>query len=394
MNKPGKGALIETAGGANFKFSKIAISVNNYTTIGLNPYIDTVNVGIQNNTTPGSNIPNDTSLNNSALSGAVNTAAQAINIIGFNTIQDLLCGVGNTCLTSNGINNATDLATALINQADSSGLSASQINQAANSMLEYSQQAAPVIQNLTSGNSYTNNKSNLTVDGGSFTEIAFGYAKQVNFLSGLSIGANLKAINGRIANTTFAFMSNSDTKDVVKDALDNAKSTWKPGLDIGFLWNMKEKYPSLPMKPRLGLVIRNINSPKFDRPNNIGGTYKLDRQARIGLALSPANFWHLALDMDITKNKTFIDGFDSRQLSFGTEINIINKKAFNIPLRAGISKNLAESDSKSVYSLGTGLNLIYMHFDISAQMSSNKTEIDGTKYPDKFAVAASFGLLF
>ncbi|MDO8803278.1 MAG: hypothetical protein Q7R35_02510 [Elusimicrobiota bacterium] len=37
MNKPGTGALIEVAGGANFKFSKVALSVNNFTSIRSEP---------------------------------------------------------------------------------------------------------------------------------------------------------------------------------------------------------------------------------------------------------------------------------------------------------------------------------------------------------------------
>src|SRR3989338_7130895 len=48
MNEPGKGALFQVAGGANFKFSKVALSVNNFTSVGLNPFIDMVNIGMSN----------------------------------------------------------------------------------------------------------------------------------------------------------------------------------------------------------------------------------------------------------------------------------------------------------------------------------------------------------
>jgi hypothetical protein len=100
------------------------------------------------------------------------------------------------------------------------------------------------------------------------------------------------------------------------------------------------------------------------------------------------------MDIDVTKNKTAVDGFDSRQLAMGTEINIFNRKAFNIPLRAGLLKNIAEEDSKMAYTLGTGLNLLHMHFDVSGVVSSERTELEGTKYPTKVGVSASFGLLF
>jgi hypothetical protein len=100
------------------------------------------------------------------------------------------------------------------------------------------------------------------------------------------------------------------------------------------------------------------------------------------------------MDMDLTKNKTLVDGFDSRELSMGTEINIVNRKAFNIPLRAGLIKNMAEKDSKMAYTAGTGINLLFMHFDVSGIVSSDRTEIDNKKYPTHVGLAASFGLLF
>lgn len=395
MNKPGKGALIETAAGANFKFSKVAVSVNNYTTIGLNPYIDTVNIGLGNATgVSGVNFSggNMGTPGTSTQQTAAATIGTAINAIGFGNIETLICGTSG-CLASqiSELDTASELANVIVNQAVTSGLSDQQILEAANTMSQYASQAAPIIANAASGNPYTNNQSDLSLAGGSFTEIAFGYGKYFQFLPGLSIGGNLKAVQGKIGATNFKFMDESDTKDFYKDFLDNAETSWKPAADIGFLWQVKEKYPNLPFNPRVGLVIRNINSPKFDGPS---GDYKLERQARIGFALSPVNFWHLALDMDLTKNKTSVDGFDSKVLAMGTEINIVNRKAFNIPLRAGLSKNMAEKDSKTAFSLGTGLNLLYMHFDISAQMSSDKTEIEGTKYPNKLNIAAGFGILF
>ncbi|OPY22653.1 MAG: hypothetical protein A4E27_01761 [Methanobacterium sp. PtaU1.Bin242] len=401
MNKPGKGALLETAAGVDFKFSKISISVNNYTNVGLNPYIDTKNIGIQVDNTSsslGNNIPSNTTDPGSAYAPAITNLTQAIdNIGGITNIQKLLCGLDssgnlNSCLPS-GMTNSTAFATAIVNEAITAGVTPEKITEASQDALKYSSEAKPIVDALASQTSYKENQSSLNLKAGSFTEVSFGYGRYFNkWLSGLAVGANLKAVNGIIANQTFKFMEDDDTKNATDDIFDNTKSSWKPAMDIGFLWEVNDKYPKIPMRPRVGLVIRNINSPKFDGPNDT--SYKLDRQARLGLAISPFNFWHFAMDMDITKNKTAVEGYDSRQFAFGTEINIINRKAFNIPLRAGISKNLAESSSKTAYSLGTGINLLFMHFDVSAQMSSDKTEIDGTKYPNKLMLSASFGLLF
>jgi hypothetical protein len=224
--------------------------------------------------------------------------------------------------------------------------------------------------------------------------VAFGYGKYFKFLDGLSMGANIKAINGNMASSTFQFMNNSDTGDAFKHMTDDAKSSWQPGVDFGALWDVSKKYPKAPMSPKVGLVVRNINSPKFDRPDAEGGKYTLARQARMGIAFKPANFWNVAMDMDVTKNKTEVSGFYSRQLALGTEFNIVNRKAFNIPLRAGIMKNTASKDSKLAYTVGTGLNLLFMHFDVSGALSSDRTTLDDKKIPNKASVSASFGLLF
>jgi hypothetical protein len=176
--------------------------------------------------------------------------------------------------------------------------------------------------------------------------------------------------------------------------MDDASSSWQPAVDFGALWNVNDKYPKVPLSPKVGLVVRNINSPRFDRPVSEGGKFTLDRQARMGISLKPANFWNVALDMDVTTNKTEVKGFNSRQLAFGTEFNVINRKYFNIPLRAGIMKNTAEKDSKLAYTVGTGVNLLYMHFDVGAAISSDRTTLDNQNIPTKATVSASFGLLF
>ena len=392
MNKPGKGALFQVAGGANFKFSKVSLSVNNYTSVGLNPFIDTVNIGLGNGGAGVSGVnftgANQTDTSYDSAEAAFNSA---INTIGYGNINSLICG-NPTCLnTDQSITSQTTFVYALINTAVADGQTAEQINEAANTLSQYASQVAPIIAGAASGNPYTNNNSNLGVVGASFVEVAAGYGwNKDNWLQGLSFGANLKAINGKTAVTSFRFMSEGDTSQAFK--LDDVKSSWQPSADIGFLWDVRKKYPNAPLRPKMGLVIRNINSPSFK--TNGAGKYDLDRQVRLGFALNPAKFWTLAMDLDVTKNKTPVKGFDSRQLCLGTEINIVNRKAFNIPLRAGIMSNLAEKDSKRAYTLGTGLNLLFMHFDVSAVVSSERTVLDNKEIPSKVGVAASFGLLF
>ncbi|OGR62395.1 MAG: hypothetical protein A2X31_01645 [Elusimicrobia bacterium GWB2_63_22] len=395
MNDTGKGAMVEANAGVNFKFSKVALSVNNFTAVGANPYIDVNNLNLGNGGTSSSSIDftgtATTAPGDPTYAAAASTLKTALDTLSAsNNLPQLLCGAGG-CGAS--IANNTDLANALANYAFTNSIAASQLTDAASTITQYADSAAPVVAGALTGGSYADNTSNLTLAAGSFTEIAAGYAWNLDkWMHGLSLGANLKMINGRLASNTFQFMQNSETGDAFKDMMENSKSSWAPAADLGLLWDVKQTYAKAPLSPKIGLVMRNINSPSFDTP--AGGDYDLDRQVRLGFALNPAKFWTLALDMDLTKNKTPVNGFDSRQLAMGTEINIFNRKAFNIPLRAGIMKNLAEKDSKMAYTLGTGLNMLFMHFDVSGVVSSERTTLDDSEIPAKVGVAASFGLLF
>lgn len=391
MNKPGKGALIEAAGGVNFKFSKVALSVNNFTAIGVNPFTDTTNIGLgASGSLTGVNFGGANTAAPADI-GTRDTIAAAVNSIGLANFSLLICGNA-SCLNSQnaGIVSGTTFANALYNQAVTNGLSASQIADVAGTLSKYAGSVAPLIAGANSGAAYSNNTSALNITGASFTEIAAGYAWDLKMLAGLSLGANLKLINGRTATSTFRFLADSDTSESFK--LENTKSSWQPAADLGLLWDVNKKYPRIPLSPKFGLTVRNINSPKFDTA--AGSDYDLDRQARMGIAVWPAKFWTVAVDMDITKNKTALSGFESRQLALGTEINVVNRKKFNIPLRGGIMKNLADSSSKMAYTLGTGLNLLYMHFDVAGAISADRTTLDGEKVPTKAALSASFGLLF
>lgn len=397
MNEPGKGGLVEVAGGVNFKFSKLALSINNFTAVGLNPFVDTTNVGLgDSGSLQGVDFTtvDATTLSNGSYSGARDTIATAITTLGFANLESLVCGAsGCTASGANTIDDATELATALVNQAITSGMSVEAANASAATMLEHAANVNPILSNAAASptNAYYNNTSALDVVGASFVEIAAGYAWNLDkWMHGLSLGANLKMINGRTAVTTFRFLSESDTSEAFE--MEDTKSSWQPAADLGLLWDVRQTYPRFPLSPKLGVVARNINSPSFD--TTAGADYDLDRQVRLGLALNPARFWTLAADLDLTKNSTPVDGFDSRQLALGTEINVFNRKAFNIPLRAGIMKNLAEKDSKTAYTLGTGINLLHMHFDVSGVVSSDTTELEGDKVPVKVGLAASFGLLF
>ena len=392
MNEKGTGALVEAAGGLNLKFAKVTVSVNNYTSLGASPFVDTTNIGLD--AASGVTGVKMTALDTTPVTGTKATAAttidNAITTIGYGNLEKLLCGAAGC----SGITQS-NFAIALVNQAAASSLSDQQILDAANTMSANAAAAAPIIQAGASGNPYSNNQTDLTIKGASYTEIAFGLARPIKPVSGLTVGGNIKLINGRVGYAKFKVLQNeTGMTDPFKDFTDTMKTSWAPAIDLGAMYDLTKLSAKLPMKPRAGLVLRNLNRPSFTNPDAQGGKTHLDTQARMGLAISPANFWHIAADMDLTKNLTPVNGFKSRQLALGTEFNIINRKAFNIPLRAGIMKNIGNSDSHAAYTAGFGINLLYMHFDVAGVVSSNKVEIEDKKYPTKAEVSASFGLLF
>ena len=245
------------------------------------------------------------------------------------------------------------------------------------------------------------NTSRLILRGGLFTEVGLGYGTEIRE-SGIVVGASVKAIQGKIGYSRFNLFTDKPDSKVFTDYNKNTKSSVQPGVDAGLLWDLRETYPSLPMRPRIGVVGRNLNDPKFDQPQaaSDGGAparYSLHGQARAGVALSPFRFWHLAADVDLTDNLTTVEGVKSRYLSAGTEIDLVNHPAFNIPLRAGVQKDLS-GESSLAYTAGLGINLLHLVVDIAGSISSDRTDWQSEekteKIPNNFGASLNVGFLF
>jgi len=280
------------------------------------------------------------------------------------------------------------------------GVSTQDIVAAANAIAKHAADVLPILQAAASGNPYTNNQTNLTLRGGSFTELAGSYARGL-FLPGLYVGGNLKLIIGNIGYKRFKVLGNSaGTTGALSQYNDVAKRSIQPALDLGVLWDLKEMFGFLPLRPRVGLVGRNLNNPKFTQPaqavqDGEGDKFALNPQVRFGAAISPFNFWHVAFDIDVTKNNTPIPGYNSRTIGLGTEINIFNRPWLNIPLRAGLMKNVEDPASKITYTFGFGLNFLHFMVDLGGSISSERTDVRaGEKVPSNASVGAQLAFLF
>lgn len=249
----------------------------------------------------------------------------------------------------------------------------------------------------------TLNNSKLTVKGIQLAEFGVGYGQELPFAPGVLLGGNLKLMKGQVGYFDLMVARNdSETNDLFKKLKDGAKTSTNFGVDLGALWDMDRTFEGLPLRPRLGLVGRNLNNPKFTQPSaataaGLSSKFAVNPQVRMGLALSPFNWWHLAADMDMTKNLTPVDGRPSRQLSLGTEVDVFNRSWINIPLRAGILRNVADN-SKTMLALGAGLNFLHIHADASLAWSPKKitTQSEGSSktFPAEVAGGVSLSILF
>lgn len=196
----------------------------------------------------------------------------------------------------------------------------------------------------------------------------------------LYLGTNIKVLVGKLDYATPHAYKEKDVEKKVKVTIKGkqANTTTKLGLDIGLIYNKNNNL-------RYGLVIRNLNSPKFSYPASSSlEDYQLKRQIRAGVSFKTNKSVVLALDCDVTKNDTLLKGYQSQNLSAGIEYPLYSTY---LVLRGGYMKNLTENDIGSIYTLGFGLNFLQLEADIGGAISGKKTKRSktGKEYPVNLA---------
>ena len=393
----GTGALFQADAGFGLRLKKLSFSLRSYGSVGVTPKVDTLNIGLGLNPgAAGLNLSNTAAPADPTLAQASNALQNSING------NNLTASLGNL-LGMPGASSA-DISNAIVNMASAGGSTPQQVLDMANQVGGGLGGLAGIINGYGAGTgSYKNNTSQANADGGLFTEFSAGYGFKL--MPGLSVGGNLKLIQGAMAQAGVMVLSDaSDVSRTVSDAFDNDKTSYNFGVDAGALFNFGDFLgKKIPWNPQVGLTARNINNPGFARPSKPAGSdpaldwktgdYHLGPQLRLGAAAEPLRRLTLAADLDLTKNKTLVDGFDSRQLAAGAEFNVINGRSFKLPLRAGLNKNLA-ADGSIMYTAGAGFYAARFNFDLTAGMSGSTTDINGAKIPSSAAAALGFGLVF
>jgi len=430
LNAPDKGVIVDIDAGGNIRVGHFALSMNNFTSMGIDPTVDTHNLGLGHVPAPHKRIIcragsvgvdlgqliSNSSIGGSALANKPTdpTCAAAATTLS-TSLQQLASAVGITIgnysyqqVANAVVNAATDPA--IITKLNTQyGLNLQPLSntQVQNYVTQISQNTPLIVALLQglSNTSYAQNQSSLKIRGVSTFEASLGYGMAVPYvqdenvlggaLEGLYAGANLKYIKGYVGYVGITVLNGAagDASDIYSDFSDKQKTSNALGLDLGLLLQKKV----LNKKINVGLLARNLNSPTFDQPDAAilageDSKYKVDPQLRAGVAIWPFNWWTISSDLDLTKNKTPLPGYYSRQWGLGNEFNLVNSPAFNIALRAGIMKNLAESSSKIAYTGGLGLNLLHLVIDIGGAFSSDTVEITSNNKSYDIPVSAAAAL--
>ncbi|MCX6073101.1 MAG: conjugal transfer protein TraF [Campylobacterales bacterium] len=202
--------------------------------------------------------------------------------------------------------------------------------------------------------------------------LAYGYALNTGYGS-LAVGGALKLMAGKTFNKRITL----DSDNAFNNIKDNTKDTTTYGIDLGLAFK-----PDAVDNLTLAMVGKNLNSPAFALSQIAGGgEYTLKPAVRAGAAYKIGNWVELAFDADLTENES-ISHYNTRYLGGGANLDL----SF-LELNVGLMQNMAANDTAGlIYTAGIATGPKWLHFELAAQMASQKGEIDGTTYPKQAMV--------
>jgi hypothetical protein len=166
-----------------------------------------------------------------------------------------------------------------------------------------------------------------------------------------AIGATVKAIQGA-AYTGLLDVNRASDSDNIQDSFGKAKLSTAVSVDVGAVFRPTSWL-------RVGVVGKDLTAPTFDAPD--GSQFKLDPQARGGIAINPDSSLTLTFDGDITSNKTLVPGLKSRVLSAGAEQTILGDF---LALRVGVLKDVEDAKSTFTPTAGFGIRFFALRIDV------------------------------
>ncbi len=287
--------------------------------------------------------------------------------------------------------NAAQLANAIDTQLNGSGIDP------ATALSTITDKTLPIL-NASGTNTLNKNTTSVMTKAFQYIEIpvSYGHPFDIGKKGKLGLGITGKVITGTVYQNEVLLVNrpnNVNAKDIINDITDNKKSSSSIGIDIGALYKYENWL-------NIGLVAKNINSPKFDGPiyhDTVKATsvqssaVELKPQVRTGVAIEPVGWVSLAADLDLTENETVSPGslvgssIKSRNFGGGAEF----KPASWLKLRGGAYKNLAGSNG-NVLTAGFKLFLL----DVDGAFATNTFTIDGHELPKEVKVNAAMSFSF
>jgi hypothetical protein len=230
--------------------------------------------------------------------------------------------------------------------SSSSAYNSSSMDYAINNGLTYVQTKGIVVGEVPLAYGY-----NFALSGG---DVMVGGAAK--YMQGVTYIQNMKIDNSGNAN-------NSERLD---------KTTSSFGVDLGLAYR-----PYFSKNLTFGLVAKDLNTPEFKFAD--GTKVKLDPMVRAGVAYNIFESLEVATDIDLTKNKTLASGTNSQMLGGGLNYHPVSW----FSIRGGAMQNLDAKDKAGIiYTTGLGIGPKWLQLDLSAQMASKRTTVEGTSYPE------------
>jgi hypothetical protein len=213
--------------------------------------------------------------------------------------------------------------------------------------------------------------SSIDIRGLVLNEIPVSYARNIAIpkaFGALAVGGSLKLMNG----ITYSGTLDVDTDESdLQDALTkNSKTSMTFGADLGLLYN-----PPVVRNLTVGLVYKNLNTPKFDYADGTAVEVKPQMRAGLDYALWKDRL-NFAADLDLTKN-TGIDARESQYVCAGANFHPFSW----FSLRAGVMNNMADTTLGTIGTVGLGFGLKWFQLDLAGQSSFKTTTISESKVP-------------
>lgn len=157
-------------------------------------------------------------------------------------------------------------------------------------------------------------------------------------VEGLVVGTTLKGVRGSVASGPVDAPTSGDALDRIADLDGRSRTTFDA--DLGLMASS----PTL----RVALAVKNLRSVAFEEI--AGNSIRLPRQARVGVALLPADGLTLAMDLDL--NTVDLMGDLRRMLAAGGELALGSR----VQVRSGVRWNLAD-DQRLAGAFGASLSV-------------------------------------